>query len=85
MVKATTIKTPSKTAVSSLKSTDVKFGDSFISDPSKALKAKGLVISDAEASRLSREVEKLRARPGGGLAGSAAAETEVTVSVGVKF
>ena len=47
MVKATTIKTPSKTAVSSLKSTDVKFGDSFISDPSKALKAKGLVISDA--------------------------------------
>lgn len=50
MVKAVT-KSPVKTTAASLKSTDVKFGDSFLSDPSKALKAKGLVISDAEATR----------------------------------
>lgn len=84
MVKAVT-KSATKATAASLKSTDVKFGDSFLSDPSKALKAKGLIISDAEAARLSREVAKLRTRPGGTLTGSEAAETEVTVSVGVKF
>jgi hypothetical protein len=68
-----------------LKTTDEKFGAQFIKDPAKALKTKGLVISEAESARLAREIEKLRARPGGILSGSPVAETEVTVSVGVKF
>jgi hypothetical protein len=76
--------TPAKPAsLATAKTSSAAFSTQFRENPAAALKAKGLVISDSEAKRLTAQVGQLAARPSRG--GAAAAEVEVSVSVKVKF
>ncbi len=64
--------------VGSLETTSPEFGKVFRENPAAALAAKGIVLDEAMATKLRKDVA--------GLANASGADkTEVTVSVGVKF
>jgi len=65
--------------LSTAETTTTEFSQVFKENPAAALATKGIIISDDEAGRLSKTIGEMAAGPG------AAAETEVTVSVTVKF
>ncbi len=64
--------------IGSLETTTGDFGKVFRENPAAALAAKGIVLDDAAATKLNREVAGI-VRPGASAAG------EVEVSVKVKF
>lgn len=67
--------------VGSLETTSPEFGKVFRENPAAALAAKGIVLDEAMATKLKNDVAGLA----NSRAADAAGETEVTVSVGVKF
>ncbi|MDR3472975.1 MAG: hypothetical protein P4M09_15050 [Devosia sp.] len=66
--------------ISALETTDSEFSSLFKTNPGAALAAKGIVISDAQSAKLQSSIASMVAGRG-----ALAAETEIEVSVKVKF
>lgn len=67
--------------LSAIETTEAEFGDVFAENPATALAAKGILISDAQATKISASLAEMA----GGRGVAAAGEVEVGVSVKVKF